>query len=424
MKIRITLVVMLLLFGMDVYAQQPIPKDEDASKGRTIEGQRMYKLIVQEGENKEEFNRSIENGRTGRGLLADIVSLYRQTFINKTATTTNNWIELGFTSIANSATSKQKQWETEIRKECIFERKLAMQQEILDFYKEPSSWGPLDPTNILFSGLGCKQYIQFPDGTQREVFYISCRLRTDSIGKLRITNHSKFEVIVDTLMFNPSLCDLPNDSLGTNTETRIGFSFLNRKNLTFNIKATITSSWMTQAMQVYNDQTLGEFDITASIDSTQLNNGIFTYSNRIESDTIKKVSVLGDCFLIPRSYIGSFDEGKLDSWGTGQYKVEMQITESCQINEEYYKRGNEWLKEKWQPEWKNIKRRKRSNTFWGQMANIAETQYIGSNWITTWIEPTKTAVLQIDNEFFNAVGTTTQTTSASSMTTNINIPNP
>ena len=83
-------------------------------------------------------------------------------------------------------------------------------------------------------------------------------------------HHSKFEVYVDSLRFNPYLCDLPNDSLGLETDKRIGFSFARRKDLQFRVDATITSSWINQAMQVHNDVKIGEFHITASIDSTNL----------------------------------------------------------------------------------------------------------------------------------------------------------
>jgi hypothetical protein len=77
------------------------------------------------------------------------------------------------------------------------------------------------------------------------------------------------------------------------------------------------------------------------------------------------------------------------------------------------------MKDRWQPEWKNIKQRKPSKSLWKQMMEVATVQYIGNNWITTWIEPTKTAILKIDNNFFNASSIEMPT---SSMTTS-NAPN-
>jgi hypothetical protein len=417
-----------LLLGCNLLcAQQPQPQPDGKGQpqdkggqamptapGQKKEGQRVYKLIVEEGENKEEFNRSVEEGRSSRSVLMDVVTLYRQALVSKSAAATNDWIELGFNSVVEATTSKRKQWQSAVSNECTFTRTLPMQQEILDFYKEPSQYGPLDPSNMLFSGFGCRQYIQFPDSTLKEVFYISCKLRTDTIGQLRIINHSKFEIEVDSLMFNPFVCDLPNDSLGTETDTRIPFSFANRKDLRFELRATISSSWMTQAMQVFQDQELGEFNISVVIDSSQVHSEVFTYSKRNPADAAKQVSVVGDCFLVPRSYIGSFDEGRIDSWGTGQYKVEMQISESCKINEAYYRDGKDWDRDKWRPEWKNIKRRKHTQNLWSQMLNAASVEYIGSNWVSTWIEPTKTAVLQYDNDFFDRLndGATTSTGTA------------
>jgi hypothetical protein len=399
MKIKVFIFFCLTLCTLSIKGQS-----KEMPQSHTSEGQRVYKLIVREGDNKEEFSRAIQQASSNRGLLGDIVSIYRSTFVGQITSASKNLIESGANLITGLANDNRPKWETAIRKELSFSRTLPMQQEILDFYKSPSSRGPLDPSDMLFSGFGCRQSIQFvKDSTlqEKEVFYLSCKIRTDSIGRMRILNHSKFEVIVDTLRFNPSLCDLPNDSLGMNTENRIGFSFDSRKNLKFNIKAIISSSWINQAMQVFTDQKLGEFNISAEIDPKELNtaNNFVYYGS--EADSSKIVKVTGDCFLIPRSYVGN-SNGMDDMWGTGQYKVEIQVAESCQIKEDYYINNGKWQKNKWEPEWKMIKKRKPSRSTVGQIIDIIGTEYKDNKWITTITEPAKTVIIQYGTNWINA----------------------
>jgi hypothetical protein len=403
------------------------------ASGGSMEGRRLYSLIVNEGDSSRvhEYNRGLEHGRelSSRGLLSGIAELYRSTFAGKAVTATSGLIDLGVTTIKNAASSKRPKWMAAVRNESSFVKVLPMKQEILDFYRTPSTIGPLDPSDMLFDGFGCRQVIVCRNSkneeVKEEVFYLSCKVRTDTIGISRMLNHSKFEVYVDTLRFNPSLCDLPNDSLGMDTENRIDFSFDKRQNLKFNVKATITSSWINQAMQVYNDQYLGEFNITASINPKLMNNGVFTYVNDIDSSSEKDVKVTGDCFLIPRSYVGTTqinvsdsNDGNFiqDSWGTGQYKVEIQVSESCDINPQYYMNDGKWDKDAWKPEWDKIKRRHPSKTPWNQVAGVVESEYKDNQWVVTLLEPVKTAVIQSEGRLLNASssGSSMQTASAAS----------
>jgi hypothetical protein len=48
------------------------------------------------------------------------------------------------------------------------------------------------------------------------------------------------------------------------------------------------------------------------------------------------------------------------------------------------------------------------------MMESASVQYVGNNWIATWIEPTKTAVLQINDNFFNAASSAMPTAATAS----------
>lgn len=50
------------------------------------------------------------------------------------------------------------------------------------------------------------------------------------------------------------------------------------------------------------------------------------------------ISVTGDCFLVPRSFTGTPDGTTAGrAWGgTGEYRVEMTVTETCQMDNSYY----------------------------------------------------------------------------------------
>lgn len=396
------------------------PAQANDNNSGVIVGQRKYELIVNEGNDStvSAFNRGLESSRGSRAFLTDVAGLYRSTFAGQAIGASTSLLELGVNALVKASENKQPKWEKAVMGESTFVRMLPMQMEILDFYRRPSSIGPLDPSDMFFNGFGCRQVIAYTDAAgqpaEEEVFYISCNVRTDSIGRMRMLNHSKFEVYVDSLRFNVALCDLPNDSLGTDISTRIPFSFEKRKDLKFIVKANITSSWITQAMQVYNDRSLGSFEIVASIDPDKIDsNGIFTYSSSNAADVNKKISVKGDCFLVPRSYVGSNDmHSASDSWGTGQYKVEMQIAETCKINTDYYKTGGKWDKSIWGPEWKLISKRKPSKSVWRQVLDVVGVQYAGSNWISTLIEPTKTVIIKYETlelgRLINGGGSATQ----------------
>lgn len=406
---------------------QPLPREENSNRheSQTVTGQRKYRLTVNEGNDStiSAFNRgldSIRSNSTNRNFITNLAALYKTTAAGQAVSLTSSLIDYGVNSIISATKSKRPEWEKAVRGECTFVRRLPMQLEILDFYQFPSLNGPLDPTGLNFNGFGCQQDIEYTDsnGNKRvePVFYVSCRVRTDEPGKARMLHHSKFEVEVDSLYFNYAICDLPNDSLGLDTDKRIDFSFKNRSDLKFIIDANITSSWINQALMVFNDQRLGSFRIIASIDPNHTKNGIFSYSIKNKADSVKDVRVSGDCFLVPRSYIGSSDMTNVqDSWGTGQYKVEMTVTESCRINENYYINDGDWDSSKWKPEWKKIKSRRHTPPVWDRVWSVISSQYAGDKWITILVDPAKSAFIQYETDGINHLinpGTALTTTPA------------
>lgn len=391
-------------------AAQPAPQ--------RVEGRRHYNVFVNQTNDTVTLNRSLNGMRgnrsklAGRGILTDLIGGYMSLGTSSLLSATQNLIGMGVGYIKEAVRDKRPDWEKATLEECTFVKTLPMRTEILDFYAEPSALGALDPTNMKFSGFGCRQYITLTDSAgvprEEEVFYVSCRLRADDHGIARMLNHSKFEIEVDELRFNPWLCNLPNDSVAPDPDTRIPFSFENRKDLKFNVLATIKSSWINEAIQVMRDVTLGEFLITADIAPEQLDaDGVFRYSIDNPADTVKVVGVTGDSFLVPRSFVGSADMSTpQESWGTGQYKVEMRIAQTCRINEAYYTRGDgahrKWDKAKWGPEWKLQSRRRPRAGFWQQFKQTVIPTFSDDKWVTTIIEPFTTTLMKHGTQLVNA----------------------
>ncbi len=430
------------------------------------QNERKFEIIVREDSTLTDTRGIMWEDNNRRLFGTDLFNLYRSTVSSKFSTASTSIIGLGINFIYDKLASHRQDWMQAVQKECTYTKQLSMQTEIVDFYKEPSTKGAMDPANIVFNGFGCRQTIGGASGQAgnaqggmaqgntpqrglsamsnpdisntsdggkpsagQDVFYVFCKLRTDEVGRQRITNHSKFEVVVDSIYFNPYICNLPNDS-AMDASNRIDFNFDSRNNLTFTLTANVTSSWMNEAIQIYRDIPLGEFRITAKIDKDDLDeNNVFTYSRERDENTTKagKVSVTGDCFIVPRSYVGTLDGTAFtNAWGTGQYKIDMQVSESCSINRDYYlvkdetsqegtannvvakettgkenaetkkkskKKQEEW-NDYWKEEWKIIKKRQKSSNLWNNVKDVIISQWTGKEWITTIIEPALTTIAQ------------------------------
>lgn len=278
------------------------------------------------------------------GLLKSMRESYQSTLTGQVTTTSGDIISSGIGLIADLFKSKRPDWMAQAKKECQFVKELPMGQEIHDFYSATTVKGAMDPDGILFNGFGCTQFYVC-DGDTVPAFCVQCMLRRDEQGRNRILHHGKFEVEVKRMYVNPFICGLPNDSLqASEANLRIPFDFQRRKNLKITLVADVTSSWMNQAIQIYSDQKLGEFVVTLTIpDSTALEKegkfkGWYVYDvDKATNNQQVKPKVAGECFIVPRSYIGTADGDKYEEvWGTGQYKINMKLSASCDINEDFY----------------------------------------------------------------------------------------
>jgi hypothetical protein len=458
---RIIQSLLLLFFAISLQAQ---PKNNQRAEQYNIMANQEYRMFVYDN-NGLALNISEINGKSiSRSFLENILDAGKNSLANNAlgiiSTVSNDLLSSGVNALVEALRSKKNDWLQQVHKDCTFTRQLPMQQSISDFYANISTKGALDPDGIIFNGFGCQQFLKYRDENDSVryllVFKMKCSLRNDEYGKARILNHGKFEVLLDTLIINPYLCNLPNDSLTAENvkECRTPFDFSRRKNFKFKIDAEVTSSWLNEAILLNQDQKLGAFSISAVIpDSTYLcpstdstYPGYFVYDrfstrqDSIQKKIAKNVSVNGECFIVPRSYIG-YESGDDNNqiWGTGQYKINMALSESCDINMDFYcfkdinqkydksiqngmnedtknihseiasmRQGANManrstkIKYHWKEEWNKMKHRKHisRNVFMGVWNDI-KMQYGNYKWVNVITDPISTTILTEEMDYLS-----------------------
>lgn len=386
-----------------------------------VEAHRVYRVFANnetQPEKIEAYNDSLRNCGMGneRGILLGlgvaIAKSYSTAFVQKTVSATSNLINL-MVKLMTKNKQDREQWIKTVQNQSHFQHTLATEIFIDDFYYLPSTNGALDPMNMKFNGFGCKSSLRPSDfshggnlqhdqaSSELLEFFAICKIRDDSVGMKRIANHSKFEIELEQFVFDTRHTCLPNDS--SNGQTLKPFDFIGRKDLVFNLNVKVFSSWVNEAIMLFDNQQIGEFNITVRIDSNDLTEDrIFIYDPAKHQD---KVSVSGESFIVPRSYTGT---ANAPSWGTGQYRLEMTVSETCSMNEQWYqkkvKKNNltqnskkqsqrpKWDNRKWKPEWKEIQARKKSQSVWNTMWRSITTAYIGNDWVQELVSPFSTAV--------------------------------
>lgn len=392
---------------------QILVTNEDKVKNIQMSNERLLQL-------QNESYDAAQRGLLGDLLWTGVTSAIKQ----KTVNASSNIVSLGLSYLTEIIKGNREKWYRAAKEQCHYSQVLSSESTINDFYALPSTKGAMDPENLRFEGFGCRNYMEVMDSSGEGVgiFYIFCKMRRDEEGLRHIVSHSKFQIEIDTLIFNPKYCNLPNDSTGS-AESR--FNFEKRDNLNLTLKIRLYSSWMNQATMIINDQKLGEFTIRAKIDKNKLNSeGAFIYDKN-DPDFQRLVSVEGDCFIVPRSYTGTTDGSLFQpSWGTGQYRVEMEVSESCRIVDDYYQireAGNgeavafadatpgkrKWDKAKWKTEWKAMNSRRKGDSFWSNAWQCVVQAYRGSGWIATLTDPVTTALYSYEtvklDDAFNAL---------------------
>lgn len=391
-KLLLTVSVLFLCMG-PLQAQSQMPSSGPADSGRKMENSKgkikkdsietSFELTVNmmnEGK-REILNRAAINYSSNtRGILADMgYSMLAGGVASIVNVVTNEIINL------SQIRSKQKKAWMEMRqKECTFVDSIQSIRGQSDFYNLPSSFGPLDPTDMNFDGITLKA-----NRRGKEVLKMVCHIDTSRISHLFL--HSKFYLVVDTIVFHPYNSYLPN--LKANRIERPSsdesqdeidywntisqFSFSNYQRPTVNIQMDISSSWINEAAQVFQDVKLGSFSVEIPVNKNDLTDSVYVY---YRSDALAGqkpvIEMNGDCFVIPRSFMPLTAENL--SWGTGEYKMKVVLSEQCQYN------PNDRRSKNWHRDYKQLVRM--------QNQGKAKNEYIMS--ICTTIQEEKYTILK------------------------------
>lgn len=289
-----------------------------------------------------------ERGGATRSIVANLLNIAK----TNSVTTAIDIVSSEIISWTNYRKAQKSEWMRMIEKENSYTDSISSIEGLHDFYSETSRYGALDPSNINFNGISVRGIHE-----GKEFIYLSCHIDTTRLEHL--FRHSKFYLVVDSIVFKPYECHLPNLNAngirlmgGNDTQRNNEFSFEEREALSFGMELLITSSWLNEAVMLHQNVSLGSFKLNLNIPS-----GIESYkysrkeilANRqrmkhnpsLHLDTTL-VHMEGDCFVVPRSYMPI--SGTEPMWGTGAYNIKVKFKEKCQFvqNPERNMKLREW----------------------------------------------------------------------------------
>lgn len=310
--------------------------------------------------------------RKDRGYLGDLFNASKESLKGIASGYVTSFIDLGVNAIGSLLTRNarlKEEWEETVKAENIYKTKISTVSEINDFYKEASFEGAMDPKGMRFDGIGC---LRLEDNDT--VFYLSCHIDRSKID--RIVKHSKFELVLDTLIVSPTHSNLPNTYLD------LPYSFAERDNFTLSMNIKLISSWMNEIVQLQKDQELGAFVLNVPVDPEELDEkGYLRYvRNRDEEPTYK---IVGESFIVPRSYMGyrDKDDNYKNIWGTGEYKLEIELKETCDVTEQY--------RENWKKDRKRRKKLMEKESIWEngwQTISNQRWDELAQSWVITTLQ--------------------------------------
>ena len=339
------------------------------SKAQGVEYQT---FIYTSDELADEIAKQSEELGTSRGYLGDLFNASKEAEKGIASGYVTSFIDLGVNAIGALLTRNSRlkeEWEETVKQENVYQTQISTVSEVNDFYKQTSFDGAMDPKGMRFDGIGCLR-----KENKDTVFYISCHIDRSKIN--RIINHSKFELVLDTLIISPTHSNLPNSSLD------IPFSFEERKNFTLSMNIKLLSSWMNEIVQLQKNQELGEFSINIPVDQSVLDNKGYLHYVRNANDA-PAYKVLGESFIVPRSYMGYRDENDnyKNSWGTGEYKLDITLKETCDVTDQY--------RSKWKEDRKRRKEMQPKEKFFASSWQIISNQRwdeLTKSWVITTLK--------------------------------------
>jgi len=376
MKKRIFLIAIVSILGLDLLnAQPPQPTMGEPDKGimagidmDSMETSFTLKVNPMDGEKKKKLNRIAANYRSrNRSILSEIGN----SMLAGGVAAVVNVIGTEIINLTKVRSKQYKTWLEMRQKECIFVDSLQSVKGQSDFYGRQSNYGPLDPSDMNFDGF---TFCANREG--KEVLRMVCHIDTTRFDHLFL--HSKFYLVVDSIVFHPYRSFLPNLKANRISRPHAGasqneidywntishFSFKEYQNPAINIKMDVSSSWINELVQVYQDIKLGTFSVNIPVNENELNDSVFIYCrNKAIAENRPTINVDGDSFVVPRSYMPV--SANNPSWGTGEYKIKVVLTEICRYN---LKDGRS---KKWHRDYKQLVRiqnnGKANNEYWNDV---------------------------------------------------------
>ena len=344
------------------------------------------------------INNYLQRQRKSRSLLATAGLAVLGTLVNDAS----NIFITEIMNVANIRSNMKAQWNELIENECYYLDSLSFMNSLSDFYKQGSFDGPLDPADLNFNGFTLNA-----QHNGKDVLKFYCHVDTDEAGLNQIFNHSKFKLVLDSMYFDPYSCHLPNmaaNYIYPDEEKDYGrnltFSFDDRENLIVGLYFSISSSWYNEAVMLAKNVHLGSFNVQIPIEEDALQDSIFIYKRKLIDanrefykahrqqfdpksplydstlmmpDTTY-LSINGDCFIVPRSYMPL--PGGVAHWGTGEYNVEFYLVEQCNITDE--------MRENWRKDFRKLNKMRKESVVGTYLVNLYH-QY-GSEVVRTVIE--------------------------------------
>lgn len=310
--------------------------------------------------------------RKDRGYLGDLFNASKESLKGIASGYVTSFIDLGVNAIGSLLTRNarlKEEWEETVKAESIYKTKISTVSEINDFYKEASFEGAMDPKGMRFDGIGC---LRLEDNDT--VFYLSCHIDRSKID--RIVKHSKFELVLDTLIVSPTHSNLPNTYLD------LPYSFAERDNFTLSMNIKLISSWMNEIVQLQKNQELGAFVLNVPVDPEELDEkGFLRYVRNRDEEPVYKI--VGESFIVPRSYMGyrDKDDNYKNIWGTGEYKLEIELKETCDVTEQY--------RENWKKDRKRRKKLMEKESIWEngwQTISNQRWDELAQSWVITTLQ--------------------------------------
>lgn len=341
MKKQVVLLLLFLICSSRSFAQGPMtgvqPKDGMMGNLQNMQMDNFEVNVNQmDDDTRKKLNQVAAIYRSkSRGAFTDISKSMLYGGISSVFTVISNEI----ISLTKIRSQQKKKWMEMRQNECLFIDSLQSSKGQSDFYRKPSVHGALDPSDMNFDGITFRA-----SRNENEILKMVCHIDTTKFSHLFL--HSKFYLVLDSVVFHPYQSYLPNlsanrirgvDSKSSKEQIDYWnmiskFSFSEQQSPTINIRMDFSSSWINEAVQVYQDVKLGSFSVNIPINEMDLGkDSVYIYSRQEALMKHKQlIDITGDCFVIPRSYMPVAANNP--SWGTGEYKMKVVMSERCQYN--------------------------------------------------------------------------------------------